>query len=163
MVLFLEQGLKAMAGRLIQLPRRTAYYLDRDRLAFRFERFKKFSQVDGADVAERLLAKRRHRPLPNEDRVPLVIPPAEPVQLHLSIRRPASAKPTFADGADWTIVLPRSDHGSHGLAERSKIQSYCQLPTSPRAAQNDDASFKIATQQRRHPRRRGLSAELYRG
>jgi putative restriction endonuclease len=38
---FLEQGLKSMAGRLIQLPRRTQDCPDRDRLALRFEQFKK--------------------------------------------------------------------------------------------------------------------------
>jgi putative restriction endonuclease len=38
---FLEQGLKAMAGRLIHLPRRTQDYPDRERLAFRFEQFRK--------------------------------------------------------------------------------------------------------------------------
>lgn len=34
---FLEQGLKAMGGRLIRLPRRNEDYPDRDRLACRFE------------------------------------------------------------------------------------------------------------------------------
>jgi putative restriction endonuclease len=38
---FLEQGLKAMAGRLIHLPRRTQDYPNRERLAFRFEQFRK--------------------------------------------------------------------------------------------------------------------------
>jgi putative restriction endonuclease len=38
---FLEQGLKAIAGRLIRLPRRTEDYPDRERLALRFEEFKK--------------------------------------------------------------------------------------------------------------------------
>jgi putative restriction endonuclease len=38
---FLEQGLKAMAGALIQLPKRRADDPDRDRLAFRFEQFRK--------------------------------------------------------------------------------------------------------------------------
>jgi hypothetical protein len=38
---FLEQGLKAMAGRLIQLPRRNKDYPDMERLARRFEEFEK--------------------------------------------------------------------------------------------------------------------------
>jgi putative restriction endonuclease len=38
---FLELGLKAMAGSLIQLPRRTEDYPDRDRLALRFEQFRR--------------------------------------------------------------------------------------------------------------------------
>jgi putative restriction endonuclease len=38
---FLEQGLKAMAGRLIRLPRRKEDYPDRERLAFRFEQFRR--------------------------------------------------------------------------------------------------------------------------
>jgi putative restriction endonuclease len=38
---FLEQGLKSMDGRLISLPRRPEDYPDRDRLAGRFEEFKK--------------------------------------------------------------------------------------------------------------------------
>jgi putative restriction endonuclease len=37
----LEPGLKAMAGALIQLPRRTDNYPDRKRLAVRFEEFMK--------------------------------------------------------------------------------------------------------------------------
>jgi putative restriction endonuclease len=40
---FLEQGLKAMAGRLIRLPRRTEDYPDRERLAVRFEQFRKLA------------------------------------------------------------------------------------------------------------------------
>jgi putative restriction endonuclease len=38
---FLEQGLKAMAGQLISLPKRTKDNPDRERLALRFEQFKK--------------------------------------------------------------------------------------------------------------------------
>ena len=38
---FLEQGLKTMAGRLIRLPRRREDYPDRERLAVRFEQFRK--------------------------------------------------------------------------------------------------------------------------
>jgi putative restriction endonuclease len=38
---FLEQGLKAMAGRLIHLPRRGEDYPDKERLAIRFEQFRK--------------------------------------------------------------------------------------------------------------------------
>ncbi|MGC2200130.1 MAG: hypothetical protein WA633_08305 [Stellaceae bacterium] len=38
---FLELGLKAMAGALIQLPRRPEDYADRERLAVTFEEFKK--------------------------------------------------------------------------------------------------------------------------
>jgi putative restriction endonuclease len=37
----LEQGLKAMAGRVIRLPRRKEDYPDRERLALRFEQFKR--------------------------------------------------------------------------------------------------------------------------
>ena len=38
---FLELGLKGIVGQVIQLPRRTGDYPDRDRLALRFEQFKK--------------------------------------------------------------------------------------------------------------------------
>ena len=38
---FLEQGLKTMAGRLIRLPRRREDHPDRERLAVRFEQFRK--------------------------------------------------------------------------------------------------------------------------
>jgi putative restriction endonuclease len=38
---FLEQGLTAMAGRLIRLPRRKEDYPDKERLALRFEQFRK--------------------------------------------------------------------------------------------------------------------------
>ena len=38
---FLELGLKTIAGQLIGLPRRTADYPDRDRLALRFKQFKR--------------------------------------------------------------------------------------------------------------------------
>jgi putative restriction endonuclease len=38
---FLEQGLKTIAGTLIQLPKRKADYPDRDRLERRFEQFKR--------------------------------------------------------------------------------------------------------------------------
>jgi putative restriction endonuclease len=38
---FLEQGLTAMAGQLIRLPRRKEDHPDRERLAFRFEQFKR--------------------------------------------------------------------------------------------------------------------------
>jgi putative restriction endonuclease len=38
---FLELGLKAMAGALIQLPRRPEDYPDRERLALRFEEFRR--------------------------------------------------------------------------------------------------------------------------
>ena len=38
---FLELGLKMIAGQQIQLPRRSADHPDRDRLAFRFEQFKR--------------------------------------------------------------------------------------------------------------------------
>jgi len=38
---FLEQGLKTMAGRLIRLPRRTDDYPERERLALRFDQFKR--------------------------------------------------------------------------------------------------------------------------
>jgi len=38
---FLELGLKKIAGELIRLSRRTADYPDRDRLALRFEQFKR--------------------------------------------------------------------------------------------------------------------------
>jgi len=38
---FLEFGLKGIAGTLIEMPRRTADRPDRDRLAIRFEQFKK--------------------------------------------------------------------------------------------------------------------------
>jgi putative restriction endonuclease len=38
---FLEQGLKAMVGGLIRLPRRREDYPDRERLALRFEQFKR--------------------------------------------------------------------------------------------------------------------------
>jgi putative restriction endonuclease len=38
---FLELGLKTIAGQVIKLPRRNADYPDRDRLAFRFEQFKR--------------------------------------------------------------------------------------------------------------------------
>ena len=37
----LEQSLKAIAGALIRLPRGKQYHPDRDRLAARFERFKR--------------------------------------------------------------------------------------------------------------------------
>jgi putative restriction endonuclease len=38
---FLELGLKGIAGQVIQLPRRNEDRPDRDRLALRFEKFKK--------------------------------------------------------------------------------------------------------------------------
>jgi putative restriction endonuclease len=38
---FLGLGLKGIAGTLIEMPRRTADLHDRDRLAIRFEQFKK--------------------------------------------------------------------------------------------------------------------------
>jgi putative restriction endonuclease len=38
---FLELGLKSIAGTLIEMPRRTVDRPDRDRLALRFEEFKK--------------------------------------------------------------------------------------------------------------------------
>jgi putative restriction endonuclease len=38
---FLELGLKQIAGETIRLPRRAADYPDRDRLALRFEQFKR--------------------------------------------------------------------------------------------------------------------------
>ena len=38
---FLELGLKGIAGQVIRVPRRTGDYPDRDRLALRFEQFKK--------------------------------------------------------------------------------------------------------------------------
>jgi len=38
---FLELGLMKIAGETIRLPRRTADYPDRDRLALRFEHFKR--------------------------------------------------------------------------------------------------------------------------
>ena len=38
---FLELGLKGIVGQVIQLPRRVKDRPDRDRLAFRFEEFKK--------------------------------------------------------------------------------------------------------------------------
>ena len=38
---FLELGLKGIAGEVIQLPRRSEDWPDRDRLAIRFERYKK--------------------------------------------------------------------------------------------------------------------------
>ena len=38
---FLELGLKGIVGQEIQLPRRTGDYPDRDRLALRFEQFKR--------------------------------------------------------------------------------------------------------------------------
>lgn len=38
---FLEQGLKVMAGAVIDLPRRRDDYPDRDRLALRFDQFKR--------------------------------------------------------------------------------------------------------------------------
>jgi putative restriction endonuclease len=38
---FLELGLKGIVGQLIQLPRRNEDRTDRDRLAIRFEKFKK--------------------------------------------------------------------------------------------------------------------------
>jgi putative restriction endonuclease len=37
----LEQSLKAIAGRLIRMPRSEQHHPDRDRLAIRFERFKR--------------------------------------------------------------------------------------------------------------------------
>jgi putative restriction endonuclease len=40
---FLEQGLKTIAGSLIQLPRRKEDHPDRDRLALRFEQFRKLA------------------------------------------------------------------------------------------------------------------------
>jgi len=40
---FLEQGLKTIAGSLIQLPRRREDHPDRDRLALRFEQFRKLA------------------------------------------------------------------------------------------------------------------------
>jgi putative restriction endonuclease len=38
---FLDLGLKRIAGTLIDLPRRTEYHPDRDRLARRFEEFER--------------------------------------------------------------------------------------------------------------------------
>ena len=40
---FLEQGLKAIVGQVIELPRRSQDRPDRDRLALRFEEFKRLA------------------------------------------------------------------------------------------------------------------------
>jgi hypothetical protein len=45
-----EQGLKAMAGGLIGLPRRTEDYPDKERLALRFEQLKKIGAVRREEV-----------------------------------------------------------------------------------------------------------------
>jgi putative restriction endonuclease len=51
---FLELGLKGIAGTLIDRPRRLEDRPDRDRLALRFEQFKKAAWLCGSALSSRL-------------------------------------------------------------------------------------------------------------